>query len=139
MAHDSSPETTAPSVGVVAALAVLAVVVVPYLFIDATEVSVYYSAPTAVPVHLVVGLFATVAVVVFAGGRNGRTDPPTAAGAAVVLGGFMTLLVLWWAVAVGNLVGGLTENATFDYHRWLLLVAVLALAGSAGWYAREVL
>lgn len=139
MAHEPLPETSAPTIGVVAALAVLAVVAAPYFLIDATEVGVYYSAPTFVPIHLVVGLFAMVAVVVFAAGRNGRTDPPTAAGATVVIGGFMALLVLWWAVAVGGLVGSLTANATFDYHRWLLLVAVLAVAGSAGWYAREVL
>ena len=139
MAQEPLPETSAPTVGVVAALAALAVVVAPYFLIDATEAAVYYSAPTFVPIHLVVGLFAMVAVVVFAAGRNGRTDPPTAAGAAVVLGGFMALLVFWWALAVGGLVGSLTDVATFDYHRWLLLVAVLAVAASAGWYAREAL
>jgi hypothetical protein len=139
MSQEQLPETPAPTVGIVAALAVLAVVVAPYFLIGATEVGVYYSAPTLVPVHLVVGLFASVAVIVFAAGRNGRTDPPTAAGAAVVLGGFVAVLVLWWAIAVGGLVGSLTEVASFDYHRWILLVAALALAGSAGWFAREVL
>jgi hypothetical protein len=139
MSQEPLPETRAPSVGVVAALAVLAAVAAPYFLIDATEVGVYYSAPTFVPLHLVVGLFATVAVVIFAAGRNGRTDPLIAAGATVVLGGFMALLVLWWAVAVGSLVGGLTEVAAFDYHRWLLLAAALAVAGSAGWFASDVL
>jgi hypothetical protein len=139
MAQEQLPETSAPAMGVVAAVAVLAVVVAPYFLLPATDVGVYYSAPTFVPVHLVVGLFAMVAVVIFAAGRNGRTDPPTAAGATVVLGGFMAVLVLWWAVAVGGLVGSLTEVATFDYHRWLLLVTTLAVAASAGWYAREVL
>ncbi|WP_276300867.1 DUF7548 family protein [Halorussus lipolyticus] len=139
MSQEQLPETPAPTVGIVSALAVLAVVVAPYFLIRATEVGVYYSAPTALPVHLVVGLFAAVAVIVFAGGRNGRTDAPTAAGAAVVLGGFVALLVLWWAIAVGSLVGSLTEVAAFDYHRWILLLAALALAGSAGWFAREVL
>jgi hypothetical protein len=134
-----TPETPAPTVGILAALAVLAAIVAPYFVIAATEVGVYYSAPTAVPVHLVVGLFATISVVVFAAGRNGRTDPPTAAGATVVLGGFVALLVLWWAVAVGGLVGSLTEVAAFGYHRWVLLVAALALAGTAGWFASEVL
>ncbi|WP_135851749.1 DUF7548 family protein [Halorussus salinus] len=139
MSQERLPETPAPTVGVVAALAVLAAVVAPYFLIDATAAGVYYSQPTFVPVHLVVGLFATVSIVVFAAGRNGRTDPPTAAGAAVVLGGFMALLVLWWAIAVGGLVGSLTTNATFDYHRWLLFAATLAVAASAGWFAREVL
>lgn len=139
MAHEPLPDTPAPTVGVVAAFAVLAAVAVPYFVIDAAEAGVYYDAPTAVPIHLVVGLFALVAVVVFAAGRNGRTDPQTAAGATVVLGGFMALLVLWWAIAVGGLVGSLTEQAAFGYHRWLLLVAAASVAASAGWYAREVL
>jgi hypothetical protein len=134
-----TPETPAPTVGIIVALAVLVAIVAPYFLIAATDVGVYYGAPTAVPVHLVVGLFAMLSVVVFAAGRNGRTDPPTAAGAAVVLGGFVVLLVLWWAVAVGGLVGSLTEVAAFDYHRWVLLAAALALAGTAGWFAREVL
>ncbi|WP_137283407.1 DUF7548 family protein [Halorussus salinisoli] len=139
MSQERLPETPAPTVGVVAALAVLAAVVAPYFLIGATEVGVYYSAPTFVPVHLVAGLFATIAIIVFAAGRNGRTDPQTAAGAAVVLGGFVALLVLWWTVAVGGLVGSLTEVAAFDYHRWLLLAASVALAASAGWFARDVL
>jgi hypothetical protein len=139
MSQEQLPETPAPTVGIVAALAVLAAVVAPYFLIAATEAGVYYSATTLVPVHLVVGLFASVAIIVFAAGRNGRTDPPTAAGAAVVLGGFVAVLVLWWAISVGGLVGSLTEVAAFGYHRWILLAAALALAGSAGWFARDVL
>ena len=137
--QEQLPDTPAPAVGVVAALAVIVAVVAPYFVIDATEAAVYYSAPTFLPVHLVVGLLAMVAVVVFAAGRNGRTDPPTAAGATVVLGGFMAVLVLWWAVAVGSLVGSLTDNAAFDYHRWVLLATALAVAASAGWFASDVL
>jgi hypothetical protein len=139
MSQEGLPETSAPTVGLVAALAVLVVVAVPYVLIPARDVGVYYSAPTFVPIHLVVGLFAMVAVVVFAAGHNGRTDPPTAAGATVVLGGFMALLVLWWAVAVGDLVGSFDVTASFDYHRWLLLVATAAVAASGWWFAREVL
>ncbi|WP_128477609.1 DUF7548 family protein [Halorussus pelagicus] len=139
MSQERLPETPAPTVGVVAALTVLAVIVVPYFLIDAAAAGVYYNQPTALPVHLVVGLFSAVAVIVFAAGRNGRTDAPTAAGVAVVLGGFMTLLVLWWAVAVGGLVGSLTANAMFDYHRWLLVAASVGVAASAGWFANEVL
>jgi hypothetical protein len=139
MSQEGLPETSAPTVGLVAALAVLVVVAVPYVLIPARDVGVYYSAPTFVPIHLVVGLFAMVAVVVFAAGRNGRTDPPTAAGATVVLGGFMALLVLWWAVAVGDVVGSFDVTASFDYHRWLLLVATAAVAASGWWFAREVL
>lgn len=134
-----TPDTRAPTAGILAAVAVLAAVVAPYFIIGATEVGVYYGSPTFVPVHLVVGLFALVAVIVFAAGRNGRTDPQTAAGAAVVLGGFVALLSLWWAVSVAGLVGSLTERAAFGYHRWLLFATTLALAASAGWYANDVL
>ena len=139
MSHEAVPETSAPMAGVVASLAVLAVVVVPYFLIPARDVGVYYSSPTFVPIHLVVGLFATVAIVIFAAGRNGRTDPPTAAGATLVLGGFMALLVLWWAIAVGDLVGSFDVPASFDYHRWLLLAATVAVTASGWWFAREVL
>lgn len=139
MSQEGLPETRAPAAGVVAALVVLAVVVVPYLLIPAQEVGIYYSAPTFVPIHLVVGLFALVAVIVFAAGRNGRTDPPTAAGATLVLGAFMALLVLWWAIAVGDIVGSFDVSATFDYHRWLLLVTTAAVAVSGLWFARDVL
>lgn len=139
MAHEGLPETKAPAVGAVAALAVLVAIAVPYFVIDATAAAVYYGSPTFVPIHLLVGLFALVTVIVFAAGRNGRTDPPTAAGATVVIGGFMALLALWWALAVGSLVGSLTEQAAFDYHRWLLVATTFAVAASAGWYAREVL
>lgn len=139
MSQNALPETRAPTAGIVAALAVLAVVVAPYFLVPARDVGVYYSAPTFVPIHLVVGLFAAVAVVIFAAGRNGRTDPPTAAGATLVLGGFMALLVLWWAVAVGDIVGSFDVSATFDYHRWLLLGATAAVGVAGGWFAREVL
>jgi hypothetical protein len=139
MSHEEVPETSAPMAGVVASLAVLAVVVVPYFLIPARDVGIYYGAPTFVPIHLVIGLFATVAIVIFAAGRNGRTDPPTAAGATLVLGGFMALLVLWWAIAVGDLVGSFDVSASFDYHRWLLLAATVAVAGSGWWFTREVL
>ncbi|MFC4549337.1 MULTISPECIES: DUF7548 family protein [Halorussus] len=132
-------ETRAPTAGILAAVAVLAAVVAPYFLISATNVAVYYGSPTFVPVHLVVGLFSLVAVIVFAAGRNGRTDPPTAAGAAVVLGGFMVVLSLWWAVAVGDLVGSLTAEAAFDYHRWVLLATTVAVAACAAWYADRVL
>ena len=139
MSQEGLPETSAPTAGVAAALAVLAVVAVPYFLVPARDAGVYYSAPTFVPVHLVVGLFAAVAVIVFAAGRNGRTDPPTAAGATLVLGGFMTLLALWWAVAVGDLVGSFDVPASFDYHRWLLLLTTAAVAGCGWWFARDVL
>ncbi|WP_158057354.1 DUF7548 family protein [Halorussus halophilus] len=132
-------ETRAPTLGIVAAVVVLAVVAVPYFYLSGPNVAVYYGSPTPVPVHLVVGLFAMVSVIVFAAGRNGRTDPPTAAGAAVVLGGFMAVLTLWWALAAGELVGSFPVEATFDYHRWLLLAATLLVAASGGWYANEVL
>ncbi|WP_435179618.1 DUF7548 family protein [Halorussus sp. AFM4] len=139
LSQERLPDTPAPTAGVVAALAVIAAVIAPYFVIDATEAAVYYSAPTLLPVHFVVGLLAMIAVVVFAAGRNGRTDPPTAAGAAVVLGGFMALVVLWWAVAAGSLVGSLTDVAAFDYHRWVLLATAVAVAACAGWFASDVL
>ncbi|USZ68696.1 hypothetical protein NGM10_02905 [Halorussus salilacus] len=133
------PETPAPTVGILAALAVLAAVAAPYFLVPTSAATVYYDSPIFVPIHLVVVLFASVVVIVFAAGRNGRTDPETAAGAALVLAGVTAGLTLWWAVAVGGTVGGLTDDATFDYHRWVLAAATLSLAAVAGWYARDAL
>lgn len=136
---------TPPTVGIGAALAVLGLLAAPYLLIpEASAVGTYYNAGAVTP--LVAGLFALVTVVVFAAGREGRTDPATAAGVAIVFGGFATLVALVWTVTIPNpasLVGSLGSvrgaGATFlEYHRYLVFLATTSVAASGGWFAREL-
>ena len=89
----------APTVGIVASLAVLGVLAAPYALVEqGSAVGAYFAAGSINP--LVVGLFATVAIIVFAAGREGRSPPDLVAGATLVLGLFMAALATVWAVTV---------------------------------------
>lgn len=131
-------ERLAAGLGVVAALAAVALAAAPYSVLDATAVGPYAAAG---PGGLrLVALFALIAVVVLAAGATGRSDPALMAGVAVVLGAFSTLLGWWWALSVpAAMVGGLTELAAFEYHRWALALAATAFLLASAWYARAVL
>ena len=101
----------APTVGIAACLAVLAGLVVPYLFLDPGAVGTYYAAGAINP--LFGGLF------------------------ALVVGLFLVGLLAVWAASVPvSLVLGLGTNTLVEYHRWLLVVVALAVPGAAGWYVR---
>ncbi|WP_440008804.1 DUF7548 family protein [Halomicrococcus sp. SG-WS-1] len=129
----------APAVGIASCLVLLAALVFPYFVAPGSAVAVYYGT-VAVPVYLLDALFASVAVVVFGSAINERTDPPTVAGATLALGGFIALLTLWWVTATPA--DTLIETARMDsleYHRWVVLLAALAIPASATWYARSVL
>lgn len=132
------PARLAPTLGIVASFAVLALVAAPYAVVRGTGMAVYYAAPVVGP--LVVGVFALVTVIVLGSGLKGRTDPQTVAGAALVLGLAMALLTLLWALSVPQgLVGSLTDTSLLQYHRWTLLAATLAVPAFAAWYAKAVL
>jgi hypothetical protein len=125
----------APTVGIAACLAVLAGFVVPYLFVDPAAVGTYYAAGAFNA--LFGGLFALVGTLVFAAGRQDRTDPALAAGAALVVGLFLVGLLAVWAASVPvSLVLGLGTNTLAEYHRWILVAVALAVPAAAGWYAR---
>ena len=128
----------APTVGIVASLVVLVVLAAPYAVVDAgSAVGAYYGAGDVNP--LVVGLFALVAVIVFAGGREGRSSPDLVAGAALVLGTFMVVLAALWALTVPeSLVQQLSTATILQYHRWALVLSTLVVPVSAGWYARTL-
>jgi len=128
----------APTAGVVACLAVLAGLAAPYLLVtDPGAVGVYYAAGAFNP--LFAGLFALVGLVVFAAGRQDRTDPSLAAGTALVLGLFGAGLTLVWAASVPvSVVFQLGTNALLEYHRVALVLLALAVPGAAGWYARAL-
>lgn len=129
-------ERTAARLGVVAALAVVLLVLVPYALADARAIGVYYGGLVGPPLA---GLFAAVAAIGLLGALRGRTDPPTAAGVAVVLAAITLGLLAPWAAGVSpSLVGGLTTVAAFEHHRWALVAAAAVLLVAGGWFAREV-
>lgn len=131
-------ERLAAGAGIVAAAAVAVLAGATFALLDPTAVGPYFAAgPVGPPA---VALFSLVAIVVLAAGARGRSDPSLMAGAAVVLGAFSAGLAWWWALSVSpSLVGGLTEAASFEYHRWAIAAAATALFVAAAAYARSVL
>lgn len=122
----------APTVGIVGCLAALGALLVPYLLAEsASGVGGYYSSGAVNP--LVAGLFALVAVIVFAAGQKGRTDPELAAGVTLAFGVFMVLVSVAWALTVRIDAVQLSAN-----HRWLVVATALLVPVSAGWYARSL-
>jgi hypothetical protein len=139
----------APTLGIVSSLLVVALLVVPYLVVEqGTAVSGYYGAGTGTP--WAAGLMALVAVIVFAAGREERTDPETAAGAGLGLGVVVCLVSVMWALTVPaevplqlttdeQLLGTLlTTGTVIEYHRWLLALASILVPAAGVWYARTL-
>lgn len=126
---------TGPTVGIVGCVAYLVVLLVPYLLVETTSaVGAYYASGTLSPA--IAAVFALLAIIVLAAGREGRTDPSVAAGAGLVLGLFIVGLSLLWATTVPeSLVLGLTESTAIEYHRWAVVAAALPIPLGAGWFA----
>ena len=125
----------APVVGIAGCLAYLASLVVPYLIVETPgAVGAYYGAGELTPA--VAAVFALVAVIVLAAGREGRTDPGLAAGVGLVLGLFIVGLSLLWATTVpDSLVLGLTESTLIEHHRWLVVGVAVPIPLGAAWFA----
>jgi len=132
----------APLVGIVGCLLYAGLLVVPYLLVPAssgTGVGLYYNAGGINPI--VGGFFALIAVVVFAAGRERRTDPGFAAGATLVLGLFMTGIALFWAstVPTGVVPGiGIEAPTYFSVHRWVLGGVGVLVSVAGGWWASRL-
>jgi hypothetical protein len=134
----------APLVGIVGCLLYAGLLVVPYVLVPATSdpavgVGLYYNSGAINPI--VGGFFALIAVIVFAAGRERRTDPGFAAGAALVLGLFMAGIALLWAstVPAGVVPGVGIEAPTYlSVHRWVLggVGGLVSVAG--GWWASNL-
>lgn len=132
------PRRFVPSVGVVAAVAVVVLLSVPYGVIESPgAVAAYYGGGAVNP--LIAGLFALAAVIVFAAARQGRTDPALAAGTALVLGVFGAAILGLWALTVPlGVVTPFETSPLFEYHRFLTAAVALALPAAAAWYARVI-
>lgn len=125
----------APTAGIAACVIVLGVLAVPYLLAPAEQVTAYYTTGAITP--LAAGLFALVGIIVFAAGREERSDPALTAGVALVLGGFTLAISLAWALTarVDVLV---SPGVVVPNQRWLLAATSALVPASAGWYARAL-
>ena len=127
----------APTIGIVACLAVLLVLAFPYVIIDPNAVSTYYGSGAFNP--LFAGLFAIIGVIIFAAGREERSNPELAAGIGLVFGIFVLAYTILWAVTVDiGVVSTLTSVTAFKYHRYVLVLTALIIPLSAVWYARTL-
>lgn len=125
----------APTVGLLACLALLGVLALPYGVAAVPAVNAYYAAG-ALPA-IATGLFAVVGVIVFAAGRERRSDPAVTAGAALVLGAFALVTAAVWALTVRPDVLG-TNAAAFADHRWAVAGAAALYPAAGAWYARSL-
>jgi len=140
---DMNEVRVAPTAGIVACLLVVVALLLPYLLVtEASAVTAYYGAGAITP--LAAGLFALVGVIVFAAGREERTDPPLAAGAGLVFGLFSTAVVGAWALTVPVSVvlqlgtAGGAVATLLEFHRYFVTIAAVLVAVAGGWYARAL-
>jgi hypothetical protein len=126
----------APLVGIVGCLAVVVTLLAPYLALDPGAVGTYYGTGTINP--LVGGLFSAVTSIVFAAGRNERTDPATAAGVSLVFGVLVAGVSLVWALTVPEAVVFQLPTTLLGLHRWVLAIASLVIPASGLWDAHAL-
>ena len=130
----------APTIGLLACVALLLSLIVPYVVLPETThagLGVYYEQGWFGP--LVIGAFAAVAVVAFGAALRNRADPATIAGASLVLGTFLLVMSFQWALAVPDeFVRSISNEAWLEYHRWLVVTLAAVVLGSAGGYARAL-
>ncbi len=123
-----------PTVGIVAALVFLVVLALPFGMAPVDQVTSYYGSG-AISAY-VPGLFALVAVLALAAGRQERSRPDFAAGVALVVGLFAVGLATVWALTVR--IDTISLGSLVVYHRWALVVAAAVLPASALLYARTL-
>jgi hypothetical protein len=134
-------ERVAPTLGIVASLALVVAYLAPYLLIPNAggDVGTYYSAgpvgASAVP------FLAAVSVIAFLSGLQQRQEPDVVAGLTLVLGLAVLGLALLWAVSMpDNYLFSFPASASWiEFHRWVVVVLAAVLPASAGLYARAVL
>lgn len=120
--------------GLLAAIATVIAVLVPYPTIGSGAVATYYEYGLLGGWSVLV--LAVVAAVVFASARQRRADPATSAGAGLVLGIAATALAAYWALAVPyGVIGQFEVDPSFRWHRWALLATSSAIAVAGLWYS----
>lgn len=131
----------APTAGIAASVAFLAVLVLPYLLVTTPgAAATYFGVGPLNP--LFAGLFALVNVIVFAAGREDRSDPAVAAGAALVMGVAVVAIVgLWVLASPSEVILSLDETGVvqwLEYHPLAVLAVALGQPASAAWYSRAL-
>jgi hypothetical protein len=130
-------ERTAASVGVVACVLTALAVGAPYVLLPAEEagnVAAYYGVGPVSP--LAPGLLGVLGAIIFAAGREGRSDPDLVAGVTVVVGGFSMVAALAWALSFRpDLVASTAALEFMTGHRWTVLAGTLLETVAAVWYA----
>lgn len=130
-----------PTAGIVACLCYLLAVLAPYLLLEGpvtAGLETYYNGYGIAGPQFLAAL-ALVGIVLFAAGREARTQPDYAAGLTLVLGFVLTLFALAWAVAVPTeVVLSLGEADWLEYHRWLVAASAAAIVAASAWYARAL-
>ncbi|ELZ22270.1 hypothetical protein C475_17198 [Halosimplex carlsbadense 2-9-1] len=130
----------APLVGVVGCLLVLVSLGLPYVLVRTavgSAVGTYYGAGALNP--LVGGVFALVAAIILAAGRDERTDPPLAAGVGIALGFFVVVALAVWAVTLPvGVVGGMDAPAVLSSHRWATTAVAALIPGASIWWSRTL-
>ena len=130
----------APLVGVVGCLLVLVSLGLPYVLVRSSvgsAVGTYYGEGALNP--LVGGVFALVAAIVLAAGRDERTDPPLAAGVGIALGFFIVVVMAVWAVTVPlEVVVGMDAPTVITTHRWATIAVAALVPVSSLWWSRTL-
>lgn len=134
------PEQRPPTVGIVAAVSYLVAVFLPYVALSGVETAAlpaYYDFGIAGPQFLAV--LPLVGIILFAAGRERRTEPDYVAGLTLVLGAMLAVFVAIWALSVPeNVVLSIGEATWLEYHRWLVLLTALAMVACSLWYAKSL-
>jgi len=123
---------SAPLVGIATSLLVIVVLATPYVLTESQTAGLYYESGVVNP--LLAGLLAVPAVVVFAAGRQGRTDRALAAGVTLTLGVFIVTITIAWATTVQF---GIVD-ASLASHRWALVTVAMGVPLAGTWYAHAL-
>lgn len=124
--------------GILASVVLVILTILPYIVGRTAAVGAYYTVGVGNP--LLAALFAMIAIVAFAAGLYRRSDPALIAGVTLVLGLFILVLALTWALAVTpELIGGVTAIDAARHHRWLIVIASIAITTAAATYTTAVL
>lgn len=130
-------ERTAASVGILAFLLTAGAVAAPYVLLAPDLVGTvqdYYANGAVTP--FAPGLLGLIGAIVFASGRERRSDPDLVAGITLAIGVFSFVVALQWALAFRPDLVASTEALEFmSTHRWSVPAGALLETVTALWYA----
>ncbi|MFW6448796.1 MAG: DUF7548 family protein [Halobacteriota archaeon] len=132
-----APSRLPPTVGLLAAIAIVALAAAPLVADPSIETVVLRTYLGFGPggYWLAAGI-AAILVVVFAAGATGRSDPATAAGIALGAGIVLLVVVALWAVRVDMTVAAdVAPRRWVTYHRVAAVIVATVVPAAAAWWA----